>query len=186
MNNIEQLYSIKHLALDMDGTIYKGSNLFDCTQEFLSGLSSLGIGYTLLTNNSSKSVADYLHSLKKMGLEINKDQLYTSTLATIDYLRNTYPEAKKLFLLGTASLAGEIKDAGYTLVSGDEEPEVVVVGFDKELIYINLCKAAYWVKIGKPYIATHPDYICPTNEPTVLVDCGSICDCIRSSTGRCP
>ena len=186
MNNIEKLCSIKHFALDMDGTIYKDTTLFDCTPGFLSKLDSLSIGYTLLTNNSSKSCADYLLKLAKMGLKIKKDQLYTSTLATIDYLRSDYSNVKKLFVLGTASLKGEFAEAGYSIVSGDEEPEAVVVGFDMELEYPKLCKAAYWIKMKKPYIATHPDFICPTNENTILVDCGAICDCIKSATGCVP
>ena len=186
MKNLSKLSTIRHVALDMDGTIYKGNTLFDFTPDFLTKLDSLDIGYSLLTNNSSKSVKDYLHHLSKMGINIREDQLYTSTLATIDYIGNEFPEVNKLYILGTSSMCREFVEAGFLSVEGDEEPEAVVVGFDKELTYSRLCKAAYWVKFGKPFIATHPDRICPTDEPTVLVDCGSICACLEESTGCSP
>jgi NagD protein len=62
----------------------------------------------------------------------------------------------------------------------------VVVGFDKTLTYPRLCRAAWWIKQGKPYFATNPDRVCPTDEPTVLVDCGSITAALATATGCAP
>jgi NagD protein len=62
----------------------------------------------------------------------------------------------------------------------------VVVAFDKTLQYERLCRAAWWVSQNVPYIATNPDRVCPTDQPVVLVDCGSICECIAHATGRRP
>ncbi|MCA9232387.1 MAG: HAD-IIA family hydrolase [Planctomycetales bacterium] len=183
-----QLAEIKHLALDMDGTIYLGGTLFDFTPDFLKWLREMGIGYTFLTNNSSKSAADYLAHLREMNLQVHSDQLYTSGMATIDYLRTRHPEFRHLFLLGTESLCDEFRQAGFSIVcqSSEAEPDAVVVAFDSELVYSRLCLAGYWIEQGKPYIATHPDLVCPTDQRTLLVDCGSICACLEKATGRAP
>lgn len=181
--------SIRHVALDMDGTIYKGGTLFDWTPGFLARLDALGIGHTFLTNNSSRSRKDYLHHLRKMGIVATADQLYTSTLATIDHVRKVYPAGRRLFLIGTPSLADEFAEAGFEMVTdlqSEAEPDLVIVGFDTALEYPRLCKAAWWIKRGKPFIATHPDRVCPTDLPTVLVDCGAVCACLESATGVPP
>lgn len=170
----------------MDGTIYKGGTLFDFTPPFLAQMRALGIGYTFLTNNSSKSRKDYLRHLDRIGIAAGEDQMFTSTLSTMDYLRDELPHVRRLFVLGTPSLRAEFADAGFTVVPDDEEPETVIVGFDTTLTFAPLCKAAWWIKQGKPFVATHPDFVCPTDQPTVLVDCGSVCACLQSATGVKP
>ena len=183
-----RLGKIRHVALDMDGTIYKGSTLFDSTAPFLAMLSELGIGYTFLTNNPSKSVTDYLTHLGELGIPAREEQLYTSTQATVEFLRDKWPAVRRLFVLGTPSMCDQFKAAGFVLLpdSPKETPDAVIVGFDSTLTYPRLCRAAWWIQQGKPYFATNPDRICPTDEPTVLVDCGSICAALIAATGRAP
>ncbi len=182
------LSDIRHVALDMDGTIYRGGTLFKFTNPFLALLKELGIGYTFLTNNSSKSVKDYIAHLQGMGVAASADQLYTSTNATIEYLREEMPSVQRLFVLGTESMSEEVFSAGFALTtdSATDEPDAVLAGFDTALTFSRLCRAAWWIKRGKPYIASHPDRVCPTDEPTVLVDCGSICAALKEATGRAP
>lgn len=183
-----RLGRLRHVALDMDGTIYMGSRLFPWTHKFLADLEAHGIGYSFLTNNPSKSVDDYLAALATMGIECGRERIYTTTIATIDYLRTHHPSAHRLFLLGTPSMVRQFEEVGFESVadSPEERPDALVVAFDKTLTYERLCRAAWWAKEGVPYIATNPDRVCPTNEPTVLVDCGSICRCIEHATGRTP
>jgi HAD superfamily hydrolase (TIGR01450 family) len=180
------LSHIRHVALDMDGTIYRGGTVFEFTSPFLALLKQLGIGCTFLTNNSSKSVKDYLAHLAKMGISATADEMYTSTNATIEFLREAMPSVHRLFVLGTASMSAEILSAGFTLADdrATDEPDAVVIGFDTALTFSRLCRAAWWIKHGKPFIASHPDRVCPTDEPTVLVDCGSICAALQAATGR--
>lgn len=184
----DRLRAIAHVALDMDGTIYKGGTLFPCTLPFLAQMRDLGIGCTFLTNNPSKSTADYLAHLGKMGLPATADQLYTSTQATLDHLRGRTPRVRRLFALGTPSMLSQFRDAGYVLTADDagDEPDAVVVGFDLTLTYARACRAAWWIRQGKPFIATNPDWVCPTDQPTVLVDCGSICAMLEKAAGRPP
>ena len=185
---LERVSQIKHVALDMDGTIYKGATLFPYTVPFLERLKTLGIGYSFLTNNPSKSVDDYLKHLENMGIQATADEMHTSAQATIAFLKKRLSAAKRLFILGTPSMTEEFEKAGYISVSenADEDVDAVVVGFDMTLTYSRLCRAAWWISCGKPYAATNPDWICPTDQPTVLVDCGSICAALEKATGRHP
>lgn len=172
----------------MDGTIYRGRTLFDFTNPFLRLVRELGLGCTFLTNNSSKSARDYLKHLRRMGIPATAEQIYTSTMATIDFLRDQATVPDRLFVLGTPSMQQELVSAGFSLTGddADEEPDAVVVGFDTGLTFARLCRAAYWIEQGKPFIATHPDRVCPTDEPTVLVDCGAVCAALTAATGREP
>ncbi len=185
---LERISKIKHVALDMDGTIYKGGTLFPFTIPFLSRLKEMNIGYSFLTNNPSKSTADYLKHLQKMGLPATPEELYTSAQATIIYLKTHFPEVNRLFILGTPSMISEFEKAGYisTVDDPSDEPDAVVVGFDMTLSYPRLCRAAWWIHYGKPYVATNPDWVCPTDQPTILIDCGSICAMLEKATGRIP
>src|SRR5215469_1781012 len=111
-----RLRQIRHVALDMDGTIYLNKTVFDTTVPFLALLKKLGIGHTFLTNNPSKSTAEYLAHLNGMGISATADQLYTSTQATIDFLKKDFPSVRRLFVLGTSGLCDELKNAGFELM----------------------------------------------------------------------
>jgi len=182
------LSAIRHFALDMDGTIYRGGTLFDTTEPFLELLRELEIGYTFLTNNPSKSVADYLEHLAKLGIQATEEQLYTSAQATIEFLQEEHPEVQSLFVVGTPSMCSQFSAADFVLLpdAPEAEPDAVIVGFDSTVTYAKLCRAAWWIGKGKPYFGTNPDRVCPTDQPTVLVDCGSLLACLQTATGRAP
>jgi len=181
------LRNIRHLALDLDGTLYLGGRLFVGTLPLLETLRTLGIGRTFFTNNSSRSTQQYLLHLRGMGIPVDPIDLYSSTHCTLDYLRNERPDIRSLFVLGTPALREEFAQAGYDLRGeADDEPDAVVVGFDTTLSYDRACRAAWWISRGKPFIATHPDRICPTDKPTMLPDCAAICKMLSCATGREP
>ncbi|MBQ7750200.1 MAG: HAD-IIA family hydrolase [Bacteroidales bacterium] len=183
-----KLSKIRHLALDMDGTIYLGSRLFPFTVDFLNSTEAAGVGHSFLTNNPTKSVADYIHKLEAMGIPATEDNMYTTSLAAIDYIKKTHPEAKRLFMLGTPSMVSQFEKAGFEQCADDPDdvPDVLVVAFDTTLVYPRLCRAAWWASQGIPYVATNPDRVCPTDQRVVLVDCGSLQKCIEHATGRRP
>lgn len=185
---MQRLGRIRHFALDLDGTLYLGGRVFPCTRPFLDRLGELGIGHTFFTNNSSKSTRQYVEHLRKMGIDAGADDIYSSTHSTLDYLREQQPRVKRLFVLGTPGLQKEFAESGFS-ICGDhagDEPDAVIVGFDTTLAYPRVCRAAYWLARGKPFIATHPDRICPTDQPTVLPDCAAICAMLTTATGRTP
>ena len=183
-----KLARIKHVALDMDGTIYLGKNIFPYTIGFLDDLKKAGIGYSFLTNNPTSSVADYLKKLEGMGIHADEGNMYTTSLAAIDYIREKWPDAKRLYMLGTPSMVSQFEKAGFESCADDENdvPDVLVVAFDTTLTYSRLCRAAWWASQGVPYVATNPDRVCPTDRKTILVDCGSLQKCIEHATGRKP
>ncbi|MFZ9745560.1 MAG: HAD-IIA family hydrolase [Opitutaceae bacterium] len=186
--SLARLRGIRHVALDMDGTLYRGGTVFPWTAPFLARLRALGLRWTFLTNNPSKSAADYLAQLARMGLPASPAELHTSAQATIGWLQRHRPEWRRLFALGTPSMQAEFAAAGFTLTAEDpaDAPDAVVVAFDPTLTYARLGRAAWWIQQGKPYIATNPDRVCPTDQPTVLVDCGALCALLVSATGRNP
>lgn len=178
------LAAVRHVVLDLDGTLYRGSRLFDVSLPFLATLRRLGIDYTFLTNNTSRSKADYVDKLRKLGIDTCAEQIYTPADSTLTYLQDQLPQVRTVGVLGTPSLCRQFEEAGYRV--SWEECEAVIVGFDTTLAYDNLCRAAYGINRGLPFIATHPDLVCPTDEPTVLVDCGAICACLTAATDRHP
>lgn len=178
------LAAVRHIVLDLDGTLYRGNRLFDETLPFLTKLHSWNIGCTFLTNNTSRSKADYVHKLQNFGIDATEDQIYTPADSTITHLRTHLPNSRAIAVLGTPSLCEQFQQAGFCVTW--DAPQAVVVGFDTTLTYERLCRAAYWISKGLPFIATHPDFVCPTDEPTVLVDCGSICACLIAATNHRP
>lgn len=185
---MEKCRKIKHVALDMDGTIYLGSKLFPFTLSFLKDLEDMGIKYSFLTNNPTKSIDDYLAKVEKLGIHATRDEMYTSSVATIDYLHKKLPKVKKLFVVGTPSMEEEFRKAGFELMPEDpaQMPDALVVAFDTTLTYPKLCHATWLAAQDIPYVATNPDRVCPTDLPTILVDCGSVCKCIEWASGRVP
>ena len=146
---------IRHVALDMDGTIYMGSTLFPCTIPFLEMLREKGIGYSFLTNNPTRSTDDYLKKLEGLGIHTPREAMTTSAVSTIDYIRLHHPEARRLFLLGTPSMVAEFEAAGFEAAadSADDRPDLLVVAFDTTLTYSRLCRAAWWAAQGIPYLS---------------------------------
>lgn len=180
----ERLAQLRHIVFDMDGTIYLGETLFQETIPFLARLRDLDVGYTFVTNNSSKSRAGYVHHLHEMGIVAPPDSVVTSAHATIHHIQKALPEAKRLFVVTTDNALEDWRLGGFEIV--DEDPDVLVVSFDFNLNYERLCRTAYLISRGVPYFATHPDRICPTDKATILPDCGAICTLLESATGRRP
>ena len=178
------LSKIRHVVLDMDGTLYLGDTLFPATRPFLALVSQLGIGCTFITNNCSRSRGEYVRLLGSMGIDVDADAISTSAQATAHYLHASLPRVQRLFVLGTTGLQDDLQHAGFKMV--DDRPDAVVVGFDPKLTYDGLARTAYWISQPLPYIATHPDRVCPTDQPILLPDCGAICALFETATDRRP
>jgi HAD superfamily hydrolase (TIGR01450 family) len=178
------LAHIRHFVLDLDGTLYRGNQLFPQTLPFLAQLRDRRLGYTFLTNNTSRSKADCVAKLTNLGIAATEDEIYTPADSTIAHLRERLSHVTTLAVLGTPSLCQQFEAAGFRI--SWEAPQAVIVGFDTTLTYDRLCRTAWWIGQGLPFIATHPDLVCPTDEPTILIDCGSITACLTAATGRQP
>lgn len=174
----------KLFLLDMDGTIYLGDELFDGTLDFLAQVKKNGGRYMFLTNNSSKSVDKYIEKMHRLGIETTEEDYFTSAQATIDYLSKT--DYKKIYCLGTKSLCAEFSDAGYDVVTDVEDGiDCIVMGNDQELTFKKLEDACILLGKDIPYIATNPDYVCPTSYGYVP-DCGCFAIMLEYATGKKP
>lgn len=177
---------MKLYLFDMDGTLYLGNKLYDFTIELLQTIKKNGGKYLFMTNNSSKSVNDYVKKLKKLGIETTRDDFMTSSQATAYYLHKHH-EGKKMYVCGTESLKEELRMEGFTVTTVLDEVECIVMGFDTELTFQKLHDVSYLLltKPELPYIATNPDLVCPTEFGSVP-DCGSVCIGIKNATGKEP
>lgn len=180
-----ELKKKKLFLFDMDGTIYEGNRLFDGTIELLKYIDSIQGKYIFITNNSSKSVKDYITKVSSMNILVSKDNFFTSSQATALYLNEKY-YGKKVFCLGTVSFIKELNSLGINAVDDDKKNiDAVVVGFDTELTYDKLCDTCELVSLGLPFIATNMDRACPTSFG-FIPDCGAICETIYFATNRRP
>ena len=180
------LQSIRLYLFDMDGTLYLGDRLYAFTTELLETIKKTGRRYLFMTNNSSKSVADYIKKLEKLGIPATREDFITSSQATAYYLKENYPN-HRLYVCGTQSLKKELETEGFTVTENLNEVDCIVMGFDTELTFKKLedVSRLLLTREGLPYIATNPDYVCPTEFGSVP-DCGSVCDMIFNATGKRP
>ena len=176
------LDSVKLFLLDMDGTFYLGNELIDGSLEFIERVLATGRDFLFLTNNSSHNAAFYVEKLAHMGLTIDRSKILTSGEATCEKLNELYP-GKRAYVLGNEFLLAEFREAGIPLDA--EHPELVVIGFDTTLTYDKMRVCCDFLRAGLPYVATHPDFNCPT-EAGFMPDIGAILAFIEASTGRRP
>ena len=177
---------IRLYLFDMDGTIYLGDNLFPFTKELLKTIRETGNHYLFMTNNSSKSVSDYVKKLARLGIEAEEDDFITSSQATADYLKKNLA-GKKLFVSGTRSFLSELAENGVENIhdSYSEDIEAVVTGFDTELTFAKLEAMSKLLTRDIPFIAANPDLVCPTWYGSAP-DCGSVIEMLHTATGRRP
>ena len=182
----KQVFSNMKLYLfDMDGTLYLGDRLYPFTIELLQKIRAVGGKYLFMTNNSSKSVADYVKKLEKLGISVTREDFITSSQATAYYLHKNH-EGQILYVCGTESLKAELRMEGFSVTEKAEDAQCIVMGFDTELTFQKL-KDVSWLLLTReiPYIATNPDLVCPTEFGSVP-DCGSVCEMIFNATGKRP
>lgn len=186
MNQDTLLQSIRLYLFDMDGTLYLGERLYDFTIELLETIKSTGRRYLFMTNNSSKSVEDYVKKLAKLGITATREDFITSSQATAYYLKRHYPN-HRLYVCGTQSLKRELEREGFIVTENLADVDCIVMGFDTELTFKKLEDVSRMLltRENLPYIATNPDYVCPTEFGSVP-DCGSVCDMIFNATGKRP
>ena len=178
------LKDIKLYLLDMDGTIYLDDDLFEGTLDFLEYVKSIVGKYFFLTNNSSKSVDKYVEKLAKLGIASTPEDFLTSTNATVLYLQEK--KHHKIYAFGTMSFKEQLRDGGLPITDKlEEDIDCLCMGFDTELSFQKLEDACILLNKGVDYIATNPDWVCPTWYGYVP-DCGSVSQMLYNATKRMP
>lgn len=182
---MKQLSEKKFFLLDMDGTIYLDNDLFDGTLDFLAKVKEKGGKYLFVTNNSSKGIDAYVRKLERLGIAATAEDFLTSTDATILYLNSKFPK-KKFYSMGTASFTEQLKNSG-VVVTTELEDDIfgLVMANDTELTFKKLDDACILLGRGVEYIATNPDWVCPTWYGYVP-DCGCFAEMLNRATGRTP
>lgn len=173
---------VKCFLLDMDGTFYLGDRLIPGSLEFIDAVRKSGRDYLFLTNNSSKNVAYYVAKLSRMGLAVPPEKVLTSSQATAAQAAARFP-GRRAFVLGNEYMRSELAEGG--VIIDQVNPDYVIVGYDTTLDYAKMTAVCDFVRAGLPYIASHPDFNCPT-ETGFAPDVGAIMAFIEASTGRRP
>jgi Predicted sugar phosphatases of the HAD superfamily len=182
MNKFDSLSQVRCFLLDMDGTFYLGEGLIEGALKFIEVLNEQGCEYLFVTNNSSKDSGQYAEKITRLGLPISRGKVLTSGEATAMHVQAQKPGAR-VYVVGTSALENEFRERGFILT--DETPDFIILGFDTTLTYAKLWKLCDLVRAGVPYIATHPDYNCPT-ETGFMPDIGATIAFVKASAGREP
>ncbi|MBQ0038252.1 MAG: HAD-IIA family hydrolase [Clostridiales bacterium] len=182
---VSQLQDKRLFLLDMDGTIYIDEQLFDGVGSFLQYVKDIGGRYLFLTNNSSRGVEGYVDKLRRLGLPAEETEFLTSVDATIRYLQ-TQLAGKLCYVFGTRSFYRQLERAGIPVTDHlCDGIEVLLCGFDRELTFQKLEDACILLQRGVEFVATNPDWVCPTWYGSVP-DCGSVCEMLYRATARRP
>ena len=181
----ETLRQKKLYLLDMDGTLYLDDDVFDHCLDFLSAIRQRGGRYLYLTNNSSKSVDKYVEKMTRIGIPATADDFFTSTDAAVVYLRENW-HGHKIYALGTRSFRQQLSQAGFPITDHlEDDIDCLLMGFDTELTFQKLEDACILLGRGVTYLATNPDWVCPTAYGYVP-DCGSVSQMLFNATKRRP
>lgn len=181
---MKNLKNIKLYLLDMDGTIYLDDQLFEGVIPFLEHIKAVGGRYLFLTNNSSKSVDKYIEKLASLGIVATEEDFFNSTDATVCYLKGK--DYQKIYAFGTTSFKEQLAKNGLPITDRREEGiDCLCMGFDTELTFQKLEDACILLGQGVDYVATNPDWVCPTWYGSVP-DCGSVSEMLYNATKRRP
>lgn len=182
MDNSQLFADVKCYIVDMDGTFYLGDGLLPGALRFAAAVKKKGKRFFFFTNNSSHDEDECLARLNKLGYPAEKGSVIISSHVTADFLKRNRA-GKSVYLVGNHNLTKDFKEAGIPLTEND--PDIVVVGFDTELTYEKLDKAANFIAKGAEYITTHPDVNCPLANG-FMPDVGAFMALLKASAGREP
>ncbi len=176
----------KLFLFDMDGTIYLENDLFDGVLELLDEIERRGGRYVFITNNSSKSVVDYVKKVNRLGItKADAENFFTSAQTAMLVLKEKHAN-ELIYVQGTQSFVEGLKEGGLNVTEEyDENAKAILVGFDTELNFQKMLKTSKMLGLDIPYYATNPDWVCPV-EFGYVPDCGSMCFGYHKATGRMP
>ena len=176
-----KLEGVKAVFLDLDGTIYLGGNLISGALEFLSRCEEQGVQRYFLSNNSSRSVDQYVAKLHKMNIPCTPEDVLLSTHDLLAWLQKE--GVTKTWAIATQGMCQMMEDIGVS--TRDNDPEYVVLGYDTEIDYEKISTASIHMHRGVPLVASHPDMVCPSPDGG-LPDVGAYLAMLKVTTGKDP
>ncbi|HET9112215.1 MAG TPA: HAD-IIA family hydrolase [Ktedonobacterales bacterium] len=168
--------------MDMDGVLVRGAQPIPGADEFIGRLRAANKPFLILTNNSLYTPRDLQARLALSGLHVNVDELFTSALATAQFLHSQMPEGSA-YVIGEAGLTTALHDVGYILT--DTAPDYVVLGETLSYSFVRLTQAIRLIQAGARFIATNPDVIGPT-EAGIVPATGAVAALVYEATGVKP
>jgi NagD protein len=165
---------------DLDGTVYLGEALLPKAGETLAALRARGLRTIFISNNPTHTREEYANKLTRLGLPTPIEDILTSTLVMVDFLKKRMPGAR-LFVVGEQPLCEELRRAGFDLTERAENVDAVIASFDRTFVYRKLQIAFDAIRAGAHFFATNPDRYCPVpsgGEP----DCAAIIAAIEACT----
>ena len=176
---------IRHVVLDMDGVLYRGDQVLPGAIETLHALRQQGVNVAFLTNNASRHRQELADKMARLGFPCSRDEVWGSAYTAARYLATEAPGAQA-FLVGTSSMAREMREAGVAVVPTHEGATHVIVGLDPTLTYQKLVWAHYAICNGAQFIATNLDPTFPDSLTTTTPGGGAIVAALITSTGKRP
>ncbi|MGD8399224.1 MAG: HAD-IIA family hydrolase [Anaerolineae bacterium] len=180
---LETLRAIERLVVDMDGVLYRGTEIVPGTREFVAFLRRRGIRFVMATNNSTKTPEQFVEKLAGMGVTVEPGEILTSALATAGHLAGLAAEGTRVFCVGEDGLRRALGEAGFDLV--EEDAEYVVAGMDFAICYEQLAEAALQIRAGARFVGTNPDCTFPS-ERGIVPGAGSLLAFLEAATGVAP
>jgi NagD protein len=165
--------------IDMDGVIYRGSHLIPGADRFIAELRSAGIPFVFLTNNSQRTRRDVATKLKRLGIDVEDEHVFTCAMATARYLARQKPGGTA-FVIGEGGLLTALHQNGYAIV--DKDPDYVVVGEGRTFNFEAAEAALNMIRGGAKLVATNLDPNCPTQHGS-RPGCGAVVALLESASG---
>jgi 4-nitrophenyl phosphatase len=175
--------SIRAVVLDMDGVLWRGSEILPGVPGFFAFLQRQQIPFALATNNSTKTVSTYVERLNAIGVPAQPDNVITSAIATADYVSRRYPSGTRVYVIGSDGIRQALAERGYP--EDAERARLVVVGLDFGVTYDKLKQATLRVRDGADFIGTNGDLTFPTPEGLIPGN-GSLLAAIQAATDTTP
>jgi NagD protein len=172
----------KAFLLDMDGVLVHGRRPIPGAPEFVGRLIRSNTPFLVITNNPMYTPRDLSHRLASEGMNIPEENLFTSAMATAQFLSSQRPNSTA-YVIGEAGLTHAMHTVGYTLTN--KAPEYVVLGESHSFALDQITQAIRLVSAGARFIATNPDPTGPS-ETGIVPACGSVAALIERATGRKP
>src|SRR6476620_3370048 len=166
--------------IDMDGVIYRGNELIHGADRFIAGLLDRNVPFLFLTNNSQRTRRDVAFKLRRLGIDVTDDHIFTCAMATARFLAAQKPNGTA-YVIGEGGLLHALHHNGYSVV--DHDPDYVVVGEGRSLSFEMTEAAVRMIAAGAKLVATNPDPNCPTAHGP-RPGCGAIVAMLESATGR--
>lgn len=182
-NDLVRLRELRGLVIDMDGVLWQGETPLPGLHRFFNVLRQRQIKFVLATNNNTQRPEGFVHKARKLGVDVEPEQVVTAALATVNYLCSKYPQGSRIYVVGEAAFKDMISEAGFCLA--DKDVCAVVATMDRQLTYEMLKRATLLIRAGADFIGPNPDAAYPTPEG-IVPGGGAVVAAITASTDRQP